>query len=306
MNNKKVAIILVNWNGLEYTRACIASLQNVTYQSFDIIVVDNGSTDNSDKLLKEQFPGIILIQAGSNTGFTGGSNLGLQYSLNNGYTYSMLLNNDTTVKEDFLDILVSYMDEHPKTGVIQPKIYFQHKRTHLWDGGSYYNRLLGHTYTSGYNKIPQHKHNIIKKVHWVTGCGFFTRNSVLRETGLLPTNFFAYYEDVDLSFRIKKKGYKLMYHPDSVIYHIAGVTHTQPQKGKEGYTSAIVYYWNIRNRIWVLKAHTPWYYAPSVAVFNFFYTTAFMLYFVARFRFQKFKAVCRAVKEGILGSVKYN
>lgn len=306
MNIKKVAIILVNWNGFEYTNDCIASLQHVKNVDFDIILVDNGSTDHSGKQLKQRYPSIILIEAGQNLGFTGGNNLGLQYSLNNGYTYSMMLNNDTTVESNFLEELVNYMDQHPQIGAIQPKIMFQYKRTHLWDGGSYYNKFLGHTYTSGYNKTPAPCHNRIKKVDWITGCGFLTRNSVLNRTGLLPTNFFIYYEDVDLSFRIKKLGYNLIYYPHAVIYHVASVTHRQQQKGKEGYRSPIVYYWNLRNRIWVLKQYTPWYFAPSVAIFNFFYTTAFMLYFVARFRFQKFKAVCQAVKDGILESIKYN
>jgi GT2 family glycosyltransferase len=197
------------------------------------------------------------------------------------------------------------MDQHTETGIIQPKIYYYHNRSILWDGGSYFNKVLGIAYTSGHGKVPEEKHNIIKQVDWVTGCAFFARNSVLREVGLLPRNFFIYYEDVDLSLRIRKAGYSLIYHPDSVIYHIAGVSNKKKIKGKEGFVNPIVHYLNIRNRIWVLKKHTPFICIPTVSLYSFFYIIAIMGYFVARLRFNKFKQVCKAVKDGLAGHVKY-
>lgn len=305
MQLKKTAIILVNWNSFEYTQQCILSLQHSTGNNFDIIVIDNGSQDGSGKKLKATFPQIILIESDTNLGFTGGNNLGLEYSLNKGYQYSMLLNNDTEVEPDFLDILTDYMDQHPDIGAIQPKIFYHQDRTLLWDGGSYFNRLLGITYTSGLGKKPAQKHNIIKPVDWVTGCCFLTRNTILQETGLLAKNFFIYYEDVDLSFRIKQLGYKLIYYPDSVIYHIAGASNKKKEKGKEGYVNPIVHYLNFRNRIWLLKKYTPIYYAPTVILYTFFYTLTVMLYFAARFRFNKLSAVGKAVKDGLKGSVQY-
>lgn len=305
MLHKKTAIILVNWNSFEYTHQCILSLDKLTKKDFDIIVVDNGSADGSGKQLKTTHPHIILIESDTNLGFTGGNNLGLAFSLKQDYTYSMLLNNDTEVAPDFLEILTSYMDEHPEIGVIQPKIYYHHDRSLLWDGGSYFNRFLGIAYTSGVGKKPTEKHQVIKEVDWVTGCCFLTRNTILQTTGLLASNFFIYYEDVDLSFRIKKTGVKLIYHPDAVIYHIAGVSNKKKTKTREGYVNNIVHYLNFRNRIWVLKQYTPLFYAPSVFVYSFFYTLAVMLYFALRLRFGKLGAVAKGVKDGLLGSAQY-
>lgn len=300
----RVAIILINWNSFEVTNACIHSLKKSDYPFFTTVVVDNGSMDGSADQLEALHPDIILIRSATNLGFTGGNNLGLRYSLEKGFTYSMMLNNDTFVEPGFLTPLVQFMDETPDCGIIQPRIHFNHNRVLLWDAGSYYNKWLGWFYTTGLNRTPKSKHLTLKKVDWVTGCGFLTRNSILQQTGLLVEKMFIYSEDVDLSLRIHALGYDLIYHPDSVIYHIAGMSNKSKVKGKEGYVSPIVQYLNQRNRIWVLKKYTPWYCVPTAFVFNFFYIALVLGYFAARGRFGKLKAVGRALKDGLTDSIK--
>ena len=302
---KKVAVILVNWNSFQLTADCIVSLGAMPYSDYRIIVVDNGSADRSGLILKERFNHIILIESPTNLGFTGGNNLGMQYAVEQGYTYTLLLNNDTFVEPGFLEVLVKYMDLHPAAGIIQPLIYFNHNRSLVWNGGSYYNTWLGDAYTTNFNKPLLPQSSEIREVDWITGCAFFTRTAILRETGFLAENLFIYFEDVDLSFRIKKAGYKLIYHPDSVIYHIAGMSNKTKVKGKEGFVNPIVHYLNFRNRIWLLKKYTSPFKAITVALFNFFYIIAVMAYFVARFRFTKLKTVIKAVKDGLNGSIKY-
>lgn len=304
--NESVAVILVNWNSFDVTNDCILSLQQLSYPNYSIIVVDNGSTDDSCNRLKQAHPGVLLISSPENLGFTGGNNLGFRYALQHGYHYSIMLNNDTFVEPDFLTKLVQFMQAHPSAGAVQPKIFFNHDRTLLWNGGSYFNAFIGLAYTKGVNRTDSVKYNTVKKVDWITGCAFFIRNSVLEETGLLAENMFIYSEDVDLSFRIRRLGYELAYEPASVIYHIAGMSNKSDKKGKEGYVNPIVHYLNQRNRIWILKKYTPWYCVPTVAVFNFFYITMVIGYFAARARFQKLKSVCKAVRDGLAGSIKYN
>jgi len=303
---QRVAIILVNWNSFEVTNDCINSLKKTDYPSFEIIVVDNGSTDGSADRLEALHPDIILIRSATNTGFTGGNNLGFRYSLENGFDYSMMLNNDTFVEPDFLTHLVQFMDENPSVGAIQPRIHFNHNREILWDAGSYYNKWLGVFYTSGVNRLPGPKYRKIRQVDWITGCAFLTRNAILRQTGLLAENMFIYSEDVDLSLRIHALGHRLIYHPDSVIYHIAGMSNKSKTKGKEGFVNPVVHYLNQRNRIWVLKKYTPWYCIPTTFLFNFFYIAMVIGYFVVRGRFGKLKAVGRALRDGLTGSVKNN
>ena len=300
---KKVAVILVNWNSFSVTFDCITSLQKMSYHDFDILVTDNGSTDGSGKQLKESFPEIILIESATNRGFTGGNNMGMQYAINTGYQYVILLNNDTFVKEDFLLLLTDYMDRNPLVGAIQPLIYWNHNRALVWDAGDYYNKFTGRAYSTNFNKQLIPSNNRVKQVDWITGCAFFTRVSVLKETGLLAENLFMYFEDVDLSFRIRKAGYPLVFHNESVIYHIAGMSNKNKNKGKEGYLNPIVHYINIRNRIWLLKRYTKPWYVPTVLLFNFFYIVAVMVYFVMRLRFAKLKTVVRAVKDGVKGKI---
>jgi GT2 family glycosyltransferase len=302
----RVAIILVNWNSFAVTNDCIHSLKAMQYPSYKIIVVDNGSADGSGDALEQAHPGIILIRLGSNMGFTGGNNAGFRYALQNGFDFSIMLNNDTFVEPDFLSHLVSFMDANPGTGAIQPRIFFNHNRQLLWNGGSYYNKLIGLAYTVGHNKPSAPSYENLKQVDWITGCAFFIRNSVLESTGLLAENMFIYSEDVDLSFRIKQLGYSLIYQPLSVIYHIAGMSNRSKSKGKEGYVNPIVHYLNQRNRIWVIKKYTPWYCVPTVIAFNFFYITMVMGYFAARGRFTKFRSVSKAVRDGLTGSIQYN
>jgi GT2 family glycosyltransferase len=294
-----VAIILVNWNGFAVTNDCILSLQQLDYPNHTVIVVDNGSEDDSSTKLRALHPHVVVIRSDSNLGFTGGNNIGLQYALEHRFDYSIMLNNDTFVEPDFLDILVAYMESHPHIGGIQPRIHYHHNRSLLWNGGGYYNKWTGFSYTDGENALPQQRHLTLKKVDWITGCAFLIRNKVLSEVGLLPAHYFMYSEDVDLSFRIRQRNYTLVYHPDSVIYHIAGVSTKSATPGKDGVVNPMVHYFNQRNRLWVIKKYTPWYCWPTVLICNIFYLMLVLGYFALRGRFKKFNATCKAIKDGI-------
>lgn len=304
--HRKTAIILVNWNSFYHTNNCIISIKESKATDYDIIVVDNGSEDASEKMLQESHQDIILIKSPVNSGFSGGNNLGLKYSIQNNYTYSFLLNNDTFVEPDFLTPLVNFMDEHSDVGAIQPKIFFHTKRTILWNGGSVYNRFFGLTYSNRYLRQEGNQQKKIQRVDWITGCAFFIRNSTLQQTGLLSENMFIYFEDVDLSMRIKETGAHLIFNPNSVIYHIAGSSFKNKEKSEEGYSKPNVYYINFRNRIWFLKRYTPFYLLPTVILYNIFYFGAFLIYFLIRRRFKKFNAVLHAIKDGFIGEIKYN
>jgi GT2 family glycosyltransferase len=300
-----VAIILVNWNSYEFTNDCIISLKKATYPNYTIIVVDNGSVDESGLRLQENHPDIVTLFSPDNKGFTGGNNMGFTYAIEHGYDYAMMLNNDTFVEANFIEPLVEYLETHPETGAVQPRIYFNHNRSLLWNGGNLYFYPIGWAYTSGENQLPKPKHLVIKNMSWITGCAFMVRTSILKQIGLLASNMFIYSEDVDLSFRIRQLNYQLTYIPDSIIYHIAGSSNKKKVKDREGTVNPIVHYLNQRNRIWIQKMYSPWYCIPTVILFNFFYSTLIMGYFAARRRPKKLMAVVNGIKDGIKGSIKY-
>lgn len=300
-SEKKLAIVLVNWNSFELTRDTLLSLQKTNYQQYDCIVVDNGSVDDSAQQLAAAFPAMILLKAGENKGFTGGNNIGMQFALDKGYEYIMMLNNDVEVDENFLAPLIEKLDADQNIAAVQPLIYFHHNKNLVWNAGSTYNTLLGICTTPNYNQNDP-KHALVgksKKIDWITGCAMMLRASVLQQIGLLKEGFFIYYEDVDLSFRIKEAGYGLAYVPNSIIYHIAGMSHKTKEKGKEGFVSPKVHFLNARNRIWFLKEHTPWWALPSVWLFQVFYFFTIGFYFIFRARWQKWLAWNKGIWQGL-------
>ena len=303
--SKKLAIVLINWNSFELSKDTLESLRQTTYTNYDCIVVDNGSLDGSGQALKLQFPNIILIESETNKGFTGGNNLGMDYALQQDYEYIMMLNNDVAVEPNFLEPLVARLDENPSVGAVQPLIYFHHDRNLIWNAGCKYLTWIGLPLTLMYfRKDPLRKQTMQqKKIDWITGCAFMMRSEVLKKTGTLKERYFIYFEDVDLSFRIKQAGYALSYVSESVIYHIAGMSHKSKTKEKEGFLSPKVHYLNGRNRIWFLKAHTPFWAVPTTFFYQFCYYLGVSFYFISRLRFNKLKAWLLGIKDGLLSSV---
>ena len=309
--SKKLAIILVNWNSYALTDDTLQSLYKTSYKEYDIICVDNASTDDSLSQLKTNHASIIILTCDQNTGFTGGNNKGMQYALEHEYAYTLLLNNDVAVESDFLEPLVQALDANENMGAVQPLIYFHHDRTLIWNAGSRYNKWLGVAKTIGYNKEDaQHTYRYqnqgdtkatqpIQNIAWITGCAFMVKTDVLKKVGLLYEPFFIYYEDVDLSFRIKNAGYDLGYTPASVIYHIAGMSHKSTKKTAEGYISPKVHYLNARNHIWLLKKYTNLLHAPTVILYQSIYYLSVTGYFIVRGRWQKIKALYKGIGEGL-------
>lgn len=306
---KKTAIILVNWNSYALTAQCIRSLQQMSYpESATVILVDNHSADGSGEALKNEFPHIIYIQANDNLGFTGGNNVGIAYAIQEKFDYTLLLNNDTTVDPDFLAPMVAYMETHPETGAVQPLIYYHHQPSLIWNGGSFYNQWLGHPYIRYIGKKIEStplQNNTPVPVDWITGCAFFTRTSLLESIGALSDNLFMYFEDIDLSFRIREKGFQLRLLPQSVIWHVGGMSNKNKEKTREGFVNPVVHYLNIRNRIWILKKYTSLLNLPSVLLFNSLYIAGILFYFIIRLRWGKFQTACKAVLDGLLEHIAY-
>lgn len=301
---KRTAICIINWNNYDCTLDCIQSLMEISNKDFDIVLVDNASADGSGDLLAGRFPDIKYLKMKENAGFTGGNNAGINYSLNRKYQYTLLLNNDTLVEPDFLDILVNHLDEHPEVGAIQPKIYFCHDKTLLWNGGSHFNKWTGIDSVEGTGKKSSATSESLKNADWLTGCALLLRNDILPKVGLLDESLFMYYEDVDYSFRIKQAGYSLVYHPESVIYHIAGASSRAKEKGKEGFLNPRIHYYLTRNKIWFLKkylAPSQWF---SAGIITSFYLAGVLSYFLVRRRFEKFRITLKAIRHGLAGNME--
>lgn len=169
MKEKLVYLIVLNWNGWKDTVECIDSCLKLTYTNFRILIVDNGSTDNSESILRECFPSVEFIQTGENLGFAGGNNVGIRYALEQGAVYVWLLNNDTVVDSKALDELLKVAESDDKIGIVGSKIYYYDKPDILWFAGGVITSLAKLVQHIGVNKKDSQVHNENMDVDFITG-----------------------------------------------------------------------------------------------------------------------------------------
>lgn len=293
-----VAVILVNWNGYPFTAKCLRTLAEVGYKNFSVIVVDNGSTDGSLKKLKTEFPNTVHLENKENLGFTGGNNTGISYALESGFDAILLLNNDTEVRPDFLEELVDFQNQHPDAGMVQPLILFNQDRNVIWSAGGKFNKTLAISSTLTDRKaINDGFHPVGSELDWATGCCILIPAAVVREVGFLPESYFAYFEDVDWSLRVREKGYKIYLASQSVIFHEAGAS--SKKKHSEGTLSATVFYLHSRNQLFQLRRYVKFPASFVAWPFHLLKFLGWMSYFCLRGRFQKLKAVSRGILDGM-------
>ncbi len=293
---KAVAVIILNYNTPVHTAACVGSLmEHCNQQVLDVIVADNGSTDGSLAILERQFPEVFFIDNKENLGFAEGNNKALQYSIINNYEYSLLINSDTIVESDIITILKECLDKNTKLAAVQPAIYWMHDKGILWNGPGSFNHITGNVIskTAGRYQTTGKPLN----VKWVSGCCAMFRNSALQSTGLFNGRFFMYYEDADLSFRLRSNNYELEYVAIAKIYHEAGVS--GKSSGKEGVLNPVIHYYYSRNHLWFIRRYVSKPLIPIAMAYNLGYYLLLWLYFKLRNKKQKASFLSRGLAEGI-------
>ncbi|MBL8157027.1 MAG: glycosyltransferase family 2 protein [Anaerolineae bacterium] len=215
-----VSIIVLNYNGREDTLACLRSLEHLTYANVKVIVVDNASSDGSVEAIRAAHPRMTLIDTGANLGFTGGNNIGIRRALDEGADYVMLLNNDTVVAPDFVDLLVEAMQHDPTLGVVGPMIYYYSAPDTIWSAGGEIDWKQGTTRMIGLNEPDQSQFGLSPRlVDFISGCALMASRAVWEKAGLLDDKFFMYYEETEWCVRAGRAGYKLALIPSSMIWH---------------------------------------------------------------------------------------
>jgi len=202
-----VYIVILNWNGWRDTLECLGSLEHLDYVNFKAIVVDNGSTDDSEKYVSQTYPNVEIVQTGANIGFTGGNNVGIRHALKHGAEYVLLLNNDTIVDPAMLTELVGFMVEHPAVAYVGPKTYYANNPETIWFYGACVDRRTGWAYHSPANVRDGPAYEGDRETVYCPGSGLLMRASVLAEIGLLDDRFFLVHEDADWCIRARHAGY---------------------------------------------------------------------------------------------------
>ncbi len=220
---KRVVVVIPSWNGADNLRACIDSVLSQSLRPH-LIVVDNGSVDGSVALIERYYPSVELIKHSTNRGYAGGVNPGFRRALELDAAYVAPFNNDAVADVKWLSTMVDYLDSHPEAGIASCKVASS-DGTHLDTTGDYYT-TWGLPYPRGRGESDAHQYDAVSKSEIFSGSGAASlyRVSMLRQIGLLDEDFFAYYEDVDLSFRAQLAGWKVAYVPDSIVYHETSTT----------------------------------------------------------------------------------
>lgn len=245
-SNSKVAVVVPSWNGLHDLPACIDSLLGQSLKA-KIIVVENGSTDGSLEYLQSTYPFLVVLPQAKNLGFDGGVNVGIRYALEEDYEYIALFNNDAVADKDWLKHLVDTLSTNSDYGIAACK-FMSIDKQYLDSTGDLYTNW-GLSYPRGRDEKTNDAYDQLTDIFGASGGSSLYRSSMLRQIGLFDEDFFAYYEDVDISFRAQLAGWKVVYEPKAIAYHQIGGT-----SGKiKGFTT----YQTIKNQPLVLWKNVP-------------------------------------------------
>ncbi len=234
----RVTLIVLTWNQRELTLACLASLLQLQYDNYQIIVVDNGSRDSTAAAIRQKFPGVIVIENRENLGFAEGNNAGIRMALADKADYVMLLNDDTIADPLMLQELIAVAESNAQIGIVGPAIYSTHEPRDIWSAG---NRIAWHNASVGRlleSDIPSPRQASFE-VDYVTGCALCIKREVIERIGLLDPRYFIYFEDTDWCLRARACGYASAVVPAARLWHHVSAT--------TGENSPVTDYYMVRN-----------------------------------------------------------
>ncbi len=239
-----ISIVTLTWNTTEVTCEFLRSIDaHCKYPNLEIIIVDNGSAVDPTPAFKAIRSDAQVMLNGTNLGFTGGNNVGIKAAKGE---YLFIVNNDTEFTPGLLEGLVEVFELHPDAGMVSPKFhYYFHKGTIEYAGYHPVNPFTGRNSMVGCKEMDCGQYETLSATHYAHGGGMMVPRKVIDEVGALPDEFFIYYEELDWSEQIKRKGYTIYYQPKSLIYHKESMT-----TGKESPFKA---FYHTRNRILFMK-----------------------------------------------------
>jgi GT2 family glycosyltransferase len=246
-----VATVVLSWNGRSDTLACLRSLAKLDWPRHTAIVVDNGSTDGTAPAVREEFPGVDVIETGRNLGFAEGNNVGLREALAIGADYVLLLNNDTVVDRGVLKELVAEAEQRPDAGAFCPLIYYLDPPDRIWYAGARFDARRGHNGThTGYGERDEDQYMAVRETGRGTGAAMLVRRAAIEQVGFLDGELFLQVEDVEWSLRMRSAGWRIFFVPAARVWHKVSRT-----VGGE-HAPATAYY-EVRNTLAVCDRYAP-------------------------------------------------
>ncbi len=288
--NNQIAIVILNWNGAKLFDIYLPSvIRNSDHPNVELIVADNGSTDNSIQHLKNNFPSVKIIDLSKNHGFAEGYNQALKQVEADVF---VLLNSDVEVTPGWLEAALKLMEEDELVVAVQPKI-LSYEKPHQFEyagaAGGFIDRF-GYPFCRGriLNRMEPDlgQYNKPTSIFWASGACMFIKAEAFRKAGGFDGDFWAHMEEIDLCWRLKNQGYKIMYQPESVVFHLGG--------GTLSYGSMRKVYLNFRNNLFMLFKNLPKSYFNRIFFARMILDGVAAIKFLAGFHFTSFWAVVRA------------
>lgn len=283
--NTRVAVVIPNWNGQDFIADCLHSLEKQTFEH-SVIVVENGSTDKSIQIIESEFPEVVVLNQSKNLGFAGGVNVGIRRAIEDGFDYVALLNNDATADRDWLKKLVETAKGSRQVGSVMSKIKSLDGKT--LDGTGEIFTIWGIHFPRGRKEVDTGQYDKDTTIFGASGGGALFSVKALKQVGLFDEDFFAYYEDVDLAWRLQLAGWKSVYAPEAIVYHRIGATSSRVK----GFTT----YQTMKNLPWVVLKNIPasllWKVAPR-------FTLVYLLFVASAITRGQITAVLKGVLIGI-------
>jgi GT2 family glycosyltransferase len=240
-----VGVIILNWNNSEDTICCLDSVYKSTYQSFEAIVVDNASRDDSVVRIRESFPNVTILVNQENLGYVGGNNVGIEYAVQWGADYVLILNDDTVVAPDMISNLVSTAEIEQNAGILGPKVYTLEQPNVLLSTGAYL-KSGSEIYTPALGTVDHGQWDQQPDPGYLSGCAVLVKRKVMDEVGMLDPKFFAYQEDIDWCYRIREAGYRCVLVPGAKCWH------PDTRTGREN-SPLVTYYMSRNHLLFVIK-----------------------------------------------------
>lgn len=299
-SDNKICYVILNYNSFDDTKACITSLSNQTVKSFDILIIDNNSSDNSLKYLQTEFPDLIFIKNEKNLGFTGGCNIGIKFCIEYGYEYIFLLNNDTIAHPKLMENIYSYINVNHNVSLITGTIFYKEFPNKLWYAGGKidYFRLKGiHLQiNNNLDEVDLSLKQTDNDITFISGCMMLIKSDVFSKIGLLDDYFFANYEDVDFCIRANSSGLTMAYLPEAIIWH--KVSPNFKSKSSLIKFKPILYYLKARNKTYLIKKYANAYSIFYLIIFNIPKLIKYILGFTVLVKIKEFKYLLLGFYDG--------
>lgn len=246
-SNPLVSVITVNYNSTQVTLELLQSLRSSTYTSTEIIVVDNGSTENPKTKINNDFPEVQVIRSDKNLGFAGGNNLGI-YAAQGDFLF--FINNDTEVTPDLISNLVSILENNSSIGAISPKIKYFNTNIIQYAGYTPMSLITARNEAIGNKQEDNDQFAGLHSTPYAHGAAMMVRKSIIDKVGLMPEEFFLYYEELDWCEQMKRAGFSIMVDLSSVIYHKESMS--------VGKASPLKLFYQTRNRVLFVRRNMSW------------------------------------------------